>query len=91
MDAKTGETDRDTQWIIVGDDYSYIVAEFPPKRLRIRNSNTNPVAAAMKDKSNRQHCRLIIGDPVKYSQSHGTLFVIDADGKRCAMDILRQE
>jgi len=35
--------------------------------------------------------RFIIGDDVKYAQDKRKLYVLDADGKECKLDIIRQE
>ncbi len=40
----------------------------------------------------RKHgCRFIVGDEVKFWQEKAVLHVVDADGKECKLDILRQE
>jgi hypothetical protein len=36
-------------------------------------------------------CLLIQGEEIKYSQDNRRLYVIDADGDRCKLDILKQE
>ena len=42
--------------------------------------------------ANRKHgCRFIIGDQAKYAQEKNYLYVLDADGKECTLDITRQE
>jgi hypothetical protein len=37
------------------------------------------------------HCRLIVGDPVKYAQKKSTVYVVDADAKECKLELIRQE
>lgn len=42
--------------------------------------------------ANRKHgCRFIVGDEIKYAQEKRKLCVLDADGKECGLDIVRQE
>jgi hypothetical protein len=36
-------------------------------------------------------CLLIQGEPIKYTLDNGKLFVIDADGQQCRLDILSQQ
>jgi hypothetical protein len=36
-------------------------------------------------------CLLIQGEEIKYSQDNRRLYVIDADGYKCRLDILKQE
>ncbi len=36
-------------------------------------------------------CLLIQGEEIKYSQENRRLYIIDADGYRCRLDILKQE
>jgi hypothetical protein len=39
----------------------------------------------------RSSCRLIVGDDIKYAQDKRALYVVDADGKECKLEIVRQE
>ncbi|MDQ2843047.1 MAG: hypothetical protein M3Y72_18815 [Acidobacteriota bacterium] len=95
QDAKTGETASDSQWLIVGETDSYWVgvpSAHDPKNINAPHSDTNPVVKALRDrKPRRQSCRLIVGDSIKYSQHKGILYVVDADNRKCALEILRQE
>jgi hypothetical protein len=39
----------------------------------------------------RRQCRFIIPDEVKYKQNKSQIHLIDADGKECIGDLVRQE
>lgn len=39
----------------------------------------------------KHFCRFIVGDDVKYEQKKSKLYVLDADGKQCTLEIVRQE
>jgi len=39
----------------------------------------------------RRGCRFIVGDETKYAQEKRNFYVIDADGKECRLNIVRQE
>jgi len=79
---------RDTDLMIRGDEYSYVVEDTVMK-----NGSINPAHGIItRSIANRKHgCRFVIGDDVKYYQDKMLLHVIDADGKECKVDILRQE
>jgi hypothetical protein len=70
--------------IVVGVDYLYTVQDSRRHDL--------PLTSVM---ANREHgCRFIVGDEVKYAQENRDkrhLYVLDADGKECKLDIVRQE
>lgn len=93
-DASSSTTDtkvrtidiRTTQVVIVGEEFAYIVND-------TRNGGSGNIYTAIGHAvANRKHgCRYIIGDQVKYYQDKGTLHVIDADGKECKTEIMRQE
>jgi hypothetical protein len=75
-------TIRDTELMIVGDQYLYIIEDYHRKGGPIL---VNALA-------NRHHgCRFVVGEDIKYSQEKGDLHVLDADGKECKLPILRQE
>jgi hypothetical protein len=38
-----------------------------------------------------EDARFVVGDEIKYSQEKSKLFAIDADGRECKLDIVRQE
>jgi hypothetical protein len=76
---------RTSQLLIVGDEFSYVVND-------TRASGGNLYGAIGHSIANRKHgCRFVIGDTVKYYQDKGSLHVIDADGKECKTEIVRQE
>jgi len=69
-------------FIIAGADYVYTVLDSTRKGSGLL---TNAIA-------NRKHgCRFIIGDQAKYAQEKKYLYVLDADGKECKLDITRHE
>jgi hypothetical protein len=39
----------------------------------------------------KRNNRFIVGDEIKYAQDKRSLYVLDADGKECRLDIVRQE
>lgn len=88
----TGQSNTDTslniadirrnELAISGEDYVYVIED-----TRVSGGN----GALLHAIANRHHgCRFIVGDTVKYWQEKSTLHVIDADGKECKTDILRQ-
>lgn len=77
---------RDNQLVILGSEFGYIVED---TRISGGHGLVSVTAHAI---ANRKHgCRFIVGDDVKYWQEKATLHVLDADGKECKVDILRQE
>jgi hypothetical protein len=77
---------RDNQLVILGDEFAYVVED-----TRISGGH-GLLAITSHAISNRKHgCRFIVGDNVQYSQTKGTLYILDADQKECKLDILRQE
>ena len=73
---------RESEVRIVGEIYEYIAYD----------STTADAGLLGRTLANRKHgCRFIVNDEVKYSQEKKTLYVLDADGKECKLDILRQE
>lgn len=78
---------QDTQLLIVGKEYAYVVNDSVSKSLGLPTHGI--VTRAI---MNRKHgCRFVIGDDVRYSQDKSKLYVLDADGKECKLDILRQQ
>jgi hypothetical protein len=78
---------QDTQLLIAGDGYSYVVDDSVAKSVGLPTH-----AIVTRSIMNRKHgCRFIIGDDVRYAQEKSKLFVLDADGKECKLDIVRQE
>jgi hypothetical protein len=68
--------------IVVGSDYIYTVQDSTR-----RGGGLLTTALA-----NRKHgCRFIVGDEIKYAQDKRRIYVLDADGKECTLDIVRQE
>ena len=78
---------QDTQLLLVGDEYSYVVDDPVAKSVGLPTHGI-----VTRSIMNRKHgCRFIIGDDVRYAQEKSKLFVLDADGKECKLDIVRQE
>jgi len=78
---------QSTQLIILGAEYSYVIDDTVEKAvgLQVQGSLTRAIA-------NRKHgCRYIVGNPIQYAQEKNSLYVRDADGKECKLDIVRQE
>jgi hypothetical protein len=81
------EVFQENQIVIQGVQYLYTVDDLTKKATDFLQQGALARAIA-----NRKHgCRMIIGDPVLYEQAKDKLFVQDADGKVCKMDIVRQE
>ena len=73
--------------LIKGDDYVYAVDDLSLKAVGMPAYGIVGRAIA-----NRKHgCRMVVGDPIQYEQAKNKLFVQDADGKVCKLDIVRQE
>ena len=76
----------ETQILIVGNDFSYVASATK------RDTGGMPIGTALISKAvNHGACRYIVGDPIQYAQEKGTLYVKDADGKECKLEIARQE
>lgn len=77
---------RDNQLVIIGDEFAYVVED---TRVSGGHGLVGITAHAI---ANRKHgCRFIVGDDVKYWQDRAILHVVDADGKECKADVIRQE
>jgi hypothetical protein len=77
---------RDDQLLVLSDEFAYVVED-----TRVSGGH-GLVAITSHAIANRKHgCRFIVGDDVKFWQEKAVLHVIDADGKECKVDILRQE
>jgi hypothetical protein len=73
--------------IILGDDYAYTIEDATQRTDSLRAGSLLGTALA-----NRKHgCRFIVGEDIKYAQEKDRLYILDADGKECRLDILRQE
>jgi hypothetical protein len=67
---------------VVGDEYIYTAQS------SLTHSATPMMTAYMHRK---RVCRFIAGSEANYVQEKGTLYVVDADGKECTFQIVRQE
>ncbi len=78
---------RDNQLVILGDEFGYVVED-----TRVSGGGGGLVGITVHAIANRKHgCRFIVGDNISYRQARAVLHVLDADGKECKTDILRQE
>ncbi len=78
---------QDTQLLIVGEQYAYVVNDSVSKSVGLPTHGIVKRAIM-----NRKHgCRFVVGDNVRYSQDRTKLYVLDADGKECKLDIARQQ
>jgi hypothetical protein len=78
---------QDTQLLIIGLEYEYVVDD------PVVKSVGNPIHGSLgRAIANRGHgCRFVIGEDTHYWQDGPKLHFLDADGKKCTLDILRQE
>jgi hypothetical protein len=78
---------QDTQLLIVGVDYEYVVDD------PVLRSVGNPLHGSLtRAIANRGHgCRFVIGEYALYWQDGSRLHLLDRDGKECKLDIVRQE
>ncbi|MBV9082880.1 MAG: hypothetical protein JOZ62_09405, partial [Acidobacteriaceae bacterium] len=75
----------DTNVIIRGAEYEYVAEREPSSYLQSRTGVISGILLS------RDHgCRFIVGDRADYSAEGGKLYVIDADGKQCKLNIIRQ-
>jgi hypothetical protein len=80
-------TIRDTQLLIASDEFAYLVED-----TRTQNGFSTVHGAIIHAVSGRHHsCRFVVGDSVQFYQEKAILHVIDADGKECKTEVLRQE
>jgi hypothetical protein len=84
-------TITNTQLLIAGTEYNYVINDSRSQDSLVPHAgmiHTSIIQAI----GNRHHgCRFVVNDDVKFSQDKNTLHVIDADGKECSTDIIRQE
>jgi hypothetical protein len=78
----------DTELLIHCNEYDYVV-----ERQTSRTWDGKPgLVLASAIASLKQHsCRFVVGDDVRYAQNKRKLYVVDADGRECKLDIVRQE
>lgn len=74
------------QLLLQSPDFSYIIRD---DRFR---GGANPAEVFTLSIAGRHHgCHFIVGDSIKFYQDRLELVVLDADGKRCKVNVLRQE
>lgn len=79
-------TIRDNDLMLLSDEFAFVIED-----TRV-SGRTSLVGLTERAVSNRHHgCHFIVGDDVKYWQEKLILHVIDADGKECKAEVLRQE
>jgi len=80
-------TVQDNQLGLLGKEFAYVIED-----TRISGVGHGVAGITQRAISNRHHgCRFIVGDEYMYWQDKAILHVVDADGKECKVDILRQE
>jgi hypothetical protein len=73
---------REAEVRIIGKDYEYLAYD----------GTSAQTGLLTRTLANRKHgCRFIVNDDVRYAQEKSKIYVLDADGKECKLDILRQE
>jgi hypothetical protein len=78
---------QDTTIVIAGTDMAFTVNDSVQKAVGLPMQGIARRAIA-----NRNHgCQYIVGDQIEYAQEKNSLWVKDANGKECKLDILRQE
>jgi hypothetical protein len=78
---------QETQLLIAGSEYAYLISDPVTKPVGLPTHGIVTRAIA-----NRGHgCRFVVGDDIRFYQEKSALHVVDADGKECKLDILRQE
>lgn len=77
-ERKFGITTKSTQVAIVGADYTYIVSDEVRK-------------GAVLTLNRNKGCRYIVGDEIRYMQDRKNLHILDEDGRKCVVEIIRQE
>lgn len=77
---------RDNELAIVSSEFGYVIED---TRITGGGSPGEAIGHAI---ANRHHgCHFIIGDDVRFWQQRAELHIVDADGKECKVDVLRQE
>lgn len=72
--------------MILGNDFAYVIEDS-----RV-TGKTSLIGITERAISNRHHgCPFIVGDNAKYFQEKAILHILDADGKECKVEVLRQE
>jgi hypothetical protein len=78
---------KSTELLLVGKEFAFIL-----NHSTFRTWDGKPGLVMWSAVASLKHgCRFVIGDDVQYSQDKGKLYVVDADGKTCKLDIVRQE
>ena len=79
---------RSTQLLILGTEFTFVVDR---SSLRTWRGKPGLILGSAVASMTHRSCRFIIGDPIKYSQVKGQLYVLDPDGRQCKLEIVRQE
>ncbi|HXA66093.1 MAG TPA: hypothetical protein VNV82_13120 [Bryobacteraceae bacterium] len=74
---------------ITGPDYLYTLED--PTTPSKTGAALHALFGSNPNVARRARCRFIIGEDIKYWQERGTLHILDADGRPCQVEILRQE
>lgn len=80
-----------TNLVILGSAYAYTISDTRAQDSLVPHAGMVHTAI-IQAVGNRHHgCRFVVNDDVRFYQDKNTLHVIDADGKECKTDIIRQE
>jgi hypothetical protein len=79
-------TVNEKQLMLLGNEFSYLIED---TRM---SGPTSAIGVAARAISNKHHgCHFIVNDNIMFWQEKTTLHVLDADGKECKVEVLRQE
>jgi hypothetical protein len=85
-----GVTLKETQMLILGTEYFYVVTY---SNLKDEPIGRVLIGAALGATSGKRHrgCPLAVNDPITYARDRDSMIVLDMDGKECRMELERQE
>lgn len=78
-------TIQETQLVIVSPEFLFVVNDTTEKSHSLYGIAGRAIA------NHKRGCRIIINDPIVYYVERSTVYVIDADGRECKLDLIRQE
>jgi hypothetical protein len=88
--ASTTVSLRDTELLLMSDEFAYVVDDSRQSgRIPLHQGAIGDIRTLAT--GHHHGCRFIVGDDVKFYQDKANLHVLDADGKQCKTEILRQE
>lgn len=78
-------TIQETQLVIVSPEFLFLVNDTTEKSHSLYGIAGRAIA------NHKRGCRIIVNDPIMYYVEKSTVYVIDADGRECKLDLIRQE